>query len=119
MLHQKTIPCTRLDGTTVEITVRALPLSRIEAYLMAEPDPVAVVKLCTDADPETLHPGSTLAIADVAEELNSPFGERLLARAKRLNDRYEQPQPPATPSPKSPLTSSPSDARPVGTTPKG
>lgn len=118
MLHAKTIHCTRLDGTTAEVTVRALPLSRIEAYLVAEPDPVAVVKLCTDADPETLHPGSTLEIADVAEELNSPFGERLLARAKRLNERYdEQPKAPVTPSPKSPLTSSPADAPPIGATP--
>jgi len=109
-------PLDALDGSTFEVIVKALPLSKMEAYLIAEADVCAVVKLCTDADPDELHPDSALAIADAAEELNSPFGERLLARAKRLNARYEQPTP--NPSPKPSPTLSPAVAPQAGTPPK-
>ncbi len=117
MLHQKTITVTTLNGETQEVTVRALPLSKLEEYLIAEVDPVAVCRLCTDADPDKLHPGSVLDIADAAEGLNSPFVERLLARGKRLNDLWKQPGT-ASPSPTSSPTLSPPDAPQAGTPPK-
>jgi len=115
MLTHKLITGQSLDGTPVEVRVNALPLTLMEAYLAAEFDVAAVITLTTGQDPATLHPDTALAVVEAAEELNSPFAERLLARAQKLKARYEQPE---TPSRTSSPTSSVPVARPTGTPPK-
>lgn len=116
MLTHKLINGHDLDGNPVEVRVNALPLTLMEAYLAAEFDAGAVITLTTGQDPATLHPDTALAIVEAAEELNSPFAERLLVRAKKLQARYDQPK--VTPLPTSLRTSSVPVAPPTGTPPK-
>jgi predicted DNA-binding transcriptional regulator YafY len=116
MLTHKLITGQTLDGEPVEVRVNALPLTLMEAYLAAEFEAGAVITLTTGVDPATLHPDTALAVVEAAEELNSPFAERLLARAQKLKARYEQSKP--TPSPTSSRTSSVPAAPPTGTAPK-
>lgn len=115
MLTQKTIKITLADGTPSEVTVEALPLSKIEEFLTVQGDAAAVVKLTTGHDADEFHAASALDIVDAADELNDPLATRLLKRGQALLARY---QPSPTPSPTSSRTSSPPAAPHAGTPPK-
>jgi len=116
MLTHKTIQCQLLDGTPVEVTVKALPISQMEAFLTVQGDVSAVVQITTGLDPDTFHPASALDIADAADELNDPLAARLLKRGQALLARYAPPTP--TPSRTSSPTSLPPAALQPGTPPK-
>jgi len=115
MLHQKPITATRLDGSTFEVIVRALPLSRMEEFLTIQGDAAAVVKLTTGHDADEFHPASALDIVDAADELNDPLATRLLKRGQALLARYATPSP--SPSPTSSRSSLPPAAPQAGTKP--
>lgn len=123
MLHQKPITCTRLDGTTVEITVRALPLSQIEKFLDCQGDPAAALTLTTgltEAEQDALIGSSSFALLEVADELNDPLARRWMDRQTVLIQRLKEaraklgPAPLPTPSP----SSSSSAVPPTGIPPK-
>jgi hypothetical protein len=116
MLTHKSLPCHLLDGTPVEVIVKALPISRMETFLEVQGDVAAIVQLCTGRNADEFHPASALDIADAADELNDPLAARLLKRGQALLARYAPPTP--TPSRTSSPTSLPPAALQPGTPPK-
>lgn len=90
MLSSKKITCTRLDGTTVEITVKALPISQIDQFIDAQGNPAGCLTLTTgltEEEQDQLIGESSFALLEAADELNDPLAQRWMKRQTALIQR--------------------------------
>lgn len=88
MLNHKDIPVTCHDGTTGTIRVKALPLNKLEVFILNQHDAAAVLGLCVESDITSVTTDSQLDLVAAADELNDPLARRFLSRQEALAKRF-------------------------------
>lgn len=80
---EESVKALKRDGSTIDVKVLALTLSKMDKWLAAQEDEALMIQVATGLsieDLESITTESQEAILQVAEELNASFFARFVAR---------------------------------------
>lgn len=92
IIGEESVRVLKRDGSSVDVKVLALPLSKMDRWLNAQEDEVLLIQVATGLtaeDLESITPESQEQILAKAEELNAAFFARFVARRVQRSQKLE------------------------------
>lgn len=92
IIGEESVEVLKRDGSPVVVKVSALPLSKMDKWLVAQDDESEMIQLATGLNAEQvdeLAPESQERLLKFAEEMNASFFERFVARRLQRAQRLE------------------------------
>ncbi len=92
IIGEESVEALKRDGSPVVVKVSALPLSKMDKWLVAQDDESEMIQLATGLTAEQideLSPESQETLLKFAEEMNASFFERFVARKLQRVQKLE------------------------------